>query len=213
MRTWWAVLGALLIGIALSITSPLGAQQISGDVPVWQLGDLWQWRWEDNTGGGRSGTFTRTVTKVDEVFEGQRVYWTSRGDGTFSVFSADDLRALVIVDASGNVRSRSARKGDKTFPLTIGRTFTYDYEAPDGSYKGTYSYKVVGVEEVRVPAGAFQAFRVTGEGKGTYRDGRPFTVTENRHFAPLAKNWVRYTYTVDSGYKYTDELTRYQVRE
>lgn len=214
MRMIWTALALVVLGLALSVPGQLGAQQVSGETPAWKLGDYWTFReeWDDGRQKG-SRTYTRTVTKVDETFEGQKVYWTSRGDGTFSIMSADDLELVAVVDSAGTVRSRGGtRKGDKVFPLTVGRTFSFEYEAPNGAYKGIYTYTVAWVEELRVPVGAFQTLHVTGGGTGKMKDGSPFVAKEDRFFAPAAKNFIRYAYTVGS-YKYMNELTRYQVRE
>lgn len=49
------------------------------------------------------------------------------------------------------------------------------------------------------------------------RDGRPFIAKEDRFFAPTAKNFIRYAYTVaytvGAEYRYMNELTLYQVRQ
>lgn len=213
MRIMWAILVSAVLSLALSVPSQLSAQQIPGDVPVWKIGDLWTWRWEDNSSGGRSGAYTRTVTKVDEVFEGQKVYWTSTGDGTFALVSAADLWTLARVDAAGNVRTRYTIKTNQVFPLAVGKTYSFDYDNPSGQYRGTYTHSVVGVEEVRVPAGTFPAFRVAERGQGTTYRGAPWTIQGELYFAPAAKVWVKYTYSLNTGYKYSRELIRYQVRQ
>lgn len=213
MRMMWVALATVVLGFALSVPGHLGAQQVSGEPPVWKLGDYWTFReeWDDGRQKG-SRTYTRTVTKVDETFEGQRVYWTSRGDGTFSIMN-DNLELVAVVDSAGTVRSRGGtRRGDKMFPLTVGRTFSFEYEAPNGAYKGIYTYTVAGAQDIQVPAGTFQALHIAGGGTGNMRDGRPFIVKEDRFFAPAAKNFIRYAYTLGA-YKYMNELTRYQVRE
>lgn len=134
----------------------------------------------------------------------------SRGDGTFSVVTLD-LGTIARIDGVGTVRTRFGSKGDSYFPLTVGRAFTREYDNPIGRYRGSYRYTVTGVEEVRTQAGAFQAFRVAWEGRGTYYTGQPFTGSGLQYFAPAAKTWVKSSFSLDNGYKYAEELVSYQV--
>jgi hypothetical protein len=111
------------------------------------------------------------------------------------------------------------------FPLTIGKTWTVDFFDPNprGLQKTTREhtvYRVVGWEEVTVPAGTFRALKIEGDGtiqaemapsatvvsaaEASPSDGAATTrvnrlpartVTVTRHdeiyYAPQAKYWVK----------------------
>ncbi len=199
----------LLVFILALPASQLSAQPETATAPVLKPGEYWVRQWEEDFRGKRSGTYRRTVVRKDS-FEGQDVYILSRGDGTFSVVDLD-LATIATIDGAGNVKVRYGRKGDRTFPLFVGKIYTQDYDNPVSRYRGTYKQTVTGIEEVRTPAGTFTTFRVLEEGKGTFYNGQPFTERGIYHFAPAAKAWVKYSFSVDSGYQYSDELVSYQV--
>jgi hypothetical protein len=214
MRMAWIAVTVIVLGLALALPSQLLAQQPSREVPVWKLGDFWTWRWEDNRDGGRSGEFTRTVTKANELFEGQKVYWISRGDGTFEVRVTDSLWMVAVVDASGTVKTRYIIRFEGSyFPLTVGKTIGLEFDSPADQFRGRYTHSVIGIEEVRTRAGTFPAYRVIERGQGeTYRGSR-WALEGEMYFAPGSKSMAKHTYTLSTGYKYSRELIRYQVRD
>lgn len=122
-----------------------------------------------------------------------------------------DLQTLAVIDDSGQVKTRFRQGGDRIFPLVVGKTYTREYDNPVNRYRGNYKYTVTGVEEVRTEAGTFTAFRISEEGRGTYYNGAPFSERGVLYIAPSAKFRVKYSFEVDSGYKYSEELVSYQV--
>lgn len=190
-------------------TAPSTTQPPSAEAPALRPGEFWIFRWEEDFRGKRTGTYKRTVVRK-ETFEGQEVYVLSRGDGTFSVVDSD-LQTLAIIDDNGQVRTRFRQGGDRIFPLFVGKTYTREYDNPISRYRGKYKNTVTGVEEVRTEAGTFAAFRISEEGRGTYYNGAPFIEHGVWHFAPSAKSFVKGSFEVDSGYKYSLELVNYQV--
>ncbi len=199
------------IGLVLALLNapPLIAQPATVDAPILKPGEFWVRQWEEVFQSKRAGTTRRTVVRKD-TFEGRDVYIVSRGDGTFSVVNSD-LMTIAVIDSSGNVKVRFASTGDSQFPLSVGKVYTRESDNPLGRYKGTYKYSVTGTEEIRTQAGTFMAFRIAEEGKGTFYDGKPFTEKGTFYFSQAAKVSVKYSFSVDNGYQYSDELVSYQV--
>ncbi len=206
-----AIFWLFLMGLILAFLNapPLTAQSVTADAPVLKPGEFWVRQWEEVFQGTRTGKSRRTVVRRD-TFEGQDVYILSRGDGTFSVVRSD-LVTIATIDGTGNVKVRFSTTGDSLFPLSVGKVYTREYDNPLGRYKGTYKLSVTGMEEIRIQAGTFMTFRITEEGKGTYYNGTPFTEKGTSYFAPAAKATVKYSFSVDSGYQYSEELVSYQV--
>jgi len=87
------------------------------------------------------------------------------------------------------------------FPLAVGNSWdhAHDWSSPTGNLKTTtsLSYKVVGIEDVTVPAGTFRAYRL--QSRGFVKDRSTITpipsdarAEENYWYAPAVKRIVKY---------------------
>lgn len=76
----------------------------------------------------------------------------------------------------------------------------------------TFFPGVKGIEEVQMRADAFTAFAVTFQGTGTSYDGSTYTVTGAQYYAPVAKQWMKSSFTVQGTNwrrQYSEELISY----
>lgn len=158
------VVGAGVADVAV----PVSAQQATSiDAPVWSLGDHWTWQFGkdqiSNTVAGTTG--------------GYAVRYESGSDTSMTHYNAD-------------FSSPDAAYLQYQFPLTIGKTWSYEIE---GTYNGravkwVVQRKVEAMETVTVPAGTFDAVRISGHHCNTTLGGcADFIVW----YAPKVKNAVK----------------------
>lgn len=109
------------------------------------------------------------------------------------------------------------------FPLAPGASWRSRYEltrARQGAFRSKWDVqiKVVGWEDVEVPAGRFRALRIEGDGSYQRQD-----VAGNGSgrwvfwYAPQAKRWVKYTYEStdfrgNPNVRQTDELVEFRLQ-
>ena len=169
-RSGYRVVGFLLAALSLATPVLVGTAapaQTSGpaiaDAPSLSPGDAWTVRYSDGTRATRK--FLREEAGVLIFQVSQTAPGGSASQGLLHL--THDLSTVRMLDAAGAELQRfDPHSLGLQFPLTVGKEWQgtarrFDEGKDAGTFAGTY--KVVGIESVRVPAGTFRAFRVQGE--------------------------------------------------
>ena len=171
-----------------------GAQNMTAERPAIKVGDSWTYSFDDTRYSRPASSFTETVESVtaDKI----TATWTMHDSGKSGtdVFDKD----------LGNLSSQGYTYKAYDFPLTVGKTWTFEYDASSGdkSWHHKVTGKVVGLEKVTVPAGTFDTTKVEliDYYNGSANGGWVWSgvVTDTRWYASAVRNYVERTF-VDSG--------------
>ncbi|VBU66030.1 TapB family protein [Burkholderia pseudomallei] len=119
------------------------------DAPAFAVGETWTFAYANALEPSKNATYTQTVSSV-------------AADGSPTLNGG-----ALALDASGNLvktatGSYQPSDGKLQFPLFVGKSWSASYVYRTGSWaaSGDRQAKVVGVERVETPAGAFDAFKV-----------------------------------------------------
>jgi hypothetical protein len=159
--------------------------------PVLKPGDSWEYRTTNSLDRSQDGTFSLAVTSIrqdDYLCE----FTNTRGAKSLSLV-AKSLNFLMRPDQS----SPSQERKWLSWPLQVGQTWKYSYRTAGRASPIRYDMeaKVEASEEVSVPAGKFQAYRITTSGTYTREgDNRSGRVNEIVWFAPAVKQRVRHEF-------------------
>lgn len=136
------------------------------------------------TVNGESATTTWQVV-ADTTFEGQRVHRLESG-GDFELYDAAS-HAWVASSRGGRLKRVVPHNGQLPAALEVGRQWRseYLYTRRDGSEaRQERAWRVAAREQVTVPAGTFDTFRIVSEGP---------TLTLTLWYAPAINFFVRRT--------------------
>ncbi len=127
--------------------------------PVWHTGDRWVHAW---TVGAEKGTKTSEVVGLNEVRGVQ--YYVVRGESGDWYYTLDLHWAAIIKDSRVAARVTPPQPWFN-WPLDVGKRWDYQgvLEEKDRKDQLRETYRVVGVEQVQVPAGTFRAYKLVGE--------------------------------------------------
>jgi hypothetical protein len=163
--------------------APLGRAEL----PVWQVGDEWTYRWESERG---KGTFTWVVVR-EEVVNGEAEYVTVSGARETYRRRSDLAFRLTTLDGKVEERATPPTR-NYMWPLTVGKSWEYSYTRERPLERVTDELIMAGVvereETVTVPAGTFPTFKLV------YRNTRTRTVVGEWWYAPAVKSFVRQRY-------------------
>lgn len=114
-----------------------------------------------NTGSFGSGTSTLTMKVSETVYEGRTL---RRYDTPVSMtVQSPNAGTVAVFDGSGRPLMRYNPPLDFNFPLVVGKTWTADHELTVGASTKMpmkTTWKVEAYEDVTVPAGTFQSWRL-----------------------------------------------------
>lgn len=172
------------VGCFLAAITMLTQAQIGGSAPIYAVGESWGYEVISPT--GERSPFKETVATVTPT-------------------------SIDVLTGKGGVRHFSPEMNpldnSKTeipllsFPLEIGKKWEkkWDWASPDGNRIGSTSmtYKVVALEDIQVPAGRLQAYRIEANGwvkdKSTITSmGGDIKAAETYWYAPERKRIVKY---------------------
>ena len=169
---------------------------------------------ERDYGTQKENKLRRTVDTVTE-----KEYRERAGDGSLLVYTHDgNLTRREF--KNGEVRTWDPFQPRFVYPLEPGKTWEqkYLYRRPDREFDNEATVTVVGWEKVTVPAGTFQALKISSVTWYRRKDNN-FTgrVATNFWFVPEVKRWVKLE-SLDRGNNgiiYTDateELVSYNLK-
>lgn len=156
------------------------------DAPAFAVGEQWTFDYKNELEPQHNSTFTQTVTAID-------------GHGQVSLNGG-----AIVMNSFGNLVSTGGgnyKPSDEKlrFPLAVGKSWSASYVFSRGGWsaQGDREAKVVGVERVETPAGAFDAFRVEQVvvWSGIAGNGGHGTTHEVDWYAPAVGRVVKFDYT------------------
>ena len=209
---------AAIVALYLSFSAS-GADEVGATVakPQVKVGDRWTYRRTDYLTNKVSFTYENRVasTGPDEILiVSKRRGWEIETD----TYHTSEWNAI----AAGG-RAFIPHTGYFKFPLKVGASSKAEFEtANKGSPARSnveYAIRVVGWEDITVPAGKFRALKI--EGKGGYmllhsRGGGWLQI--EFWYVPEIKRWVKETYAEGAGQvtlpsiTYGDELLEFSVQ-
>lgn len=179
------ILALSVLTVQAAAQSSTAAPGLSGQVPVFKVGDSWLWVRSDRRTGLKEAETSRTITKVSP----ERIEGTDNGNAI--TMTADQLALMETADF---VRQGSPHFVQ--FPLELGKKWSFKYvqasKAGPQRTRWQYDAEVVGQERVKVPAGEFDAFKVVCKGYWNNEVGSGNGAAEvTLWFAPAARATVK----------------------
>jgi len=182
------VLGCAALAVGAAESDPVERPQV-------KAGDSWAYRRVDYFTNQPEGLFRDSVT-----FANERVIQTvgQRGKDPQEIDSTFTAEWNFVSSANGGIFNPD--QGLFRFPLRAGDTHEAHYRVKlpqQGAYEVQHDrrVKVVGWEDVSVPAGKFRALRVESEGSFQRRDTSiSGKVREIAWYAPEVKRYVKWTF-------------------
>lgn len=161
-------------------------------VPVWKVGDEWEYAYKSPSG---SGTYVWSIDRL-EMLDGVQQYVIKTGTREIFYRVSDLASSLERVDGVVVVRHTPPRL-TYSWPLTPGKTWEQDNrdERPvDRQTIDRHSVWAVGAEEtVAVPAGTFRTLKIE------WRNRRTSAVLYEMWYAPTVKQWIRIREVLTNG--------------
>jgi hypothetical protein len=158
----------LLLASCASVRAPEDEAKKEPGVlrPVWRAGDRWVYAW---TAGISKGTKTSEVTAQQDL---GGVQYNVLRMGTADLYYTLELHWAASVVASKVVARATPPQPWFNWPLEVGKRWEYQgaYEDQERKDRVRESYRVIGVEQVVVPVGTFQAFKIVREVNGSIVD-------------------------------------------
>jgi len=184
--------------------------------PYIEPGDCWSYRSVNMTYQNKPiGDYELCVTLVDASKNIIHAVATTTDDQR-EIDVSYSLEWAGYVSVWGAISTNGTRHFQ--FPMRVGDTYEYAYDfqlarrGPNAG-KGNYSMKVVGWEDVTVPAGTFRALRIEGNGRAQRYD-RPGNYSQSIvwWYSPKVGRWIKMSY--DSPARaFGEELTDYHLKQ
>jgi len=165
-----------------AVSSSSGMRVEADTAPAWRPGDRWAYVW---TSGTSKGTRTIEVREVKAV-NGVQYYVVRNNEAEADQYWTMDLRwAASVRDAKVQARMVPPEPWF-TWPLRVGGQWQHsgEFQQVDGKRQAEDAFHVVGAETVEVPAGTFQAFKITR----TTKDGD----SDEYWYVPEVRSYVRW---------------------
>jgi hypothetical protein len=167
------------------VAAPSSAPRIRAEVtplPVWRPGDRWAYVW---TSGTEQGSKTIEVREVKAV-NGVRYYVVRNTQAEADQYWTMDLHWAASV-REAKVQARMVPPEPWfMWPLRVGQQWQHrgNFEQVGSTQRADDAFAVVGAETVDVPAGTFEALKVTRTGTGGDSD--------QYWYAPEVRSYVRW---------------------
>ena len=138
---------------------PVSGPGVKAEKPEWKIGYWREYRWKRP---GRSGIYTEKVIRED-IFDGVPSYVTKKGRRQY--FYTKDVLSDIGRISRGKVDvKRTPPRQLLSWPLEVGKEWGKPYLREDPTRETSHTVDkrlvVAKVEEVKVPAGTFKAFKI-----------------------------------------------------
>jgi hypothetical protein len=183
-----------------------GSAALSGPtpVPVWKVGDEWQYAYKSPSD---SGSYVWSVNRL-EMLDGVQHYVIKTGTREIFYRVSDLASSLERVDGVVVMRHTPSR-ASYSWPLTPGKRWEQDSrdERPaDRQITNRNSLWIVGAEEtVAVPAGTFRTLKIEWRNRNTN------VLLYEMWYAPAAKQWVKIREVLANGIR-EREMIEFRLR-
>jgi len=172
-------------------------------VPIWKVGDEWEYAFKSPSG---SGSFVWSVNRV-ETFDGAQHYVVKTGTREILYRVSDLAASLERLDGVVVLRETPPRL-HYSWPLIVGKTWEQDYKQERPVQRQTVNrsgtWTVETEEGVTVPGGTFKTLRIVSRNKN---NGAP---ASELWYAPEVKQWVKIREMLESGVR-ERELVAYKL--
>jgi hypothetical protein len=160
------------------------APAVNADRPQWRVGYEWQYSWKDQSG---SGTLAKEIIR-EESFAGVPSFVLKRGQS--EDFYTKDVLGLLGSMSGGRITvKRTAPFQTLSWPLEVGKEWSNSYFVERLGEKSSESFEhrvvVTKLEQVKVPAGTFDAFKIE------IYNARSGTLLNDYWYAPEVKWFVK----------------------
>lgn len=184
------------------VAKPVAGPSVKAQKPEWEVGYRWEYAWKRPE---RSGTTTEEVIR-ESTFEGVPCYVIKRGRREYFYTKAD--LGYIASMSSGRLRRKLTPPRQRLlWPLEVGKEWrnTYIQEKPlkKTSRRIDRRLVVAKLEEVKVPAGTFKAFRIERYNYGT--------LIEEFWYSPKVKWIVKSRTYLRDGAREDVELIDYKI--
>ncbi len=190
-------LPVLVASALLAIAANAAAQDASLPTPALHTGDTWTFDTVTVRGADGQGYLQQKLdVRIDRVDEDHMLVGM-KPDGAPRDFEDHiyglDWSQRRLVDGKQIAAPRPL-----SFPLTVGETWTSDYDDPQTRGQQTFAhihrvYKVMGWENVTVPAGTFRAMKIEQNGSAEARYDVPAIAGSRAEASPLGSTVVSQT--------------------
>jgi hypothetical protein len=155
---------------------------------------------------GRISTYT-WIIKEKRKYRYKDAYWVDASGGKGDIYWVFDLNfnLMAIFKKGKQIEEISPNITRFKWPLKVGKrwSFSYDFWELDKSGQGVINSVIVkSYEEVAVPAGTFQVFKIFRQGE---------TLDETYYYAPSVGMTVKVELLRTGGKGYLDELKEYSI--
>lgn len=173
-------------------------------VPVWKVGDEWQYAYKSPSG---SGTYVWAVDRFD-VVDGVRHY-VIRSSIRETFIRVSDLASSLVRDDGVVVTRETPSRLDYDWPLTVGKSWaqSYRFERPVARQTGDRNrlWTVEAEETVTVVAGTFRTLKIS------WRNNNTNALIREVWYAPDAKQRVKTREVLSTGIR-EEELIAYKLK-
>lgn len=190
-----------------SLTAPSSAKPLTQkiDKPEWKVFHSWRYAWKAQ---GRTGSVSREIVKEDQI-DGVAAFVVAMGNSEV-YFSKQSLGLLATATNKGKLVSKQSSPLEYfSWPLETGKEWRDSFVLENLEQKSSRKFEnlhvVAGVEEVRVPAGAFESIKIE-----TYAANSGALVSEH-WYAPVAR-WFVKTRQFPQGMIRDEELTSFDFK-
>ena len=182
---------------------PVSRPGFKAEKPEWKVGYEWRYAWKRP---GTSGTLVREVVKED-VFNGLPSYMV-KAEGNENFYAKDGFGLLATVSKGKVLSKRDLPRHNLSWPLEVGKEWQNAYTLERIEQKSSQRFDqrmvVTKIEEVKVPAGNFQALKIE---VSTSRGGN---LVEELWYAPQVKWFVKSKFYSQNGVR-EEELISFKV--
>ncbi len=216
LRNYWQPAALALVALATVSVVSFGADDETVRVPYVEVGDCWSYRTDNIIYQNKPvHDYELCVTLVDQSKGTILAVGTRKDDGL-------EIDAVYSLEWAGyaSIWGLITPEGTKhfRFPLKIGDVYANEFEFRDSRLgknngKSTYTMKVVGWEEITVPAGTFRALKIEGHGM-VKRYDRPleFEQTITWWYSPKVNRHVKFWYR-NPARSFGEELTGFKLNQ
>ena len=212
----------VVLFLAFSCSAGLAADDEAVKAPYVEVGDCWSFRAKNIENHGPIDEYEECITFVDRVKNVILALVTVKADGR-EIETSYSTEWTPRTEISGLISSPTKDRPPR-FPLKVGDTFTEENDirrALLGAVAGhtTLNFKVVGWEEVSVPAGKFRALKIEGRGTTVRSDsGQSIEVSRDLWYVPEVARFAKIRFESHlpgrpqgRGIHYEAELTGYRL--